>query len=145
MKENKFFIKCRAMIFHQGKLLLVKHPHDISFAAFPGGHLEWGEDVKGCLSREIIEELGIKPQIGELLYINSYIQDSNQYIEFFFNVLNGDEYFEKKEVIRSHAHEIAEMIWVDKNDDIRILPKGIGEDFKNGTISFNTLKYIKDY
>jgi len=25
---------------------VVEHPHDKTFVALPGGHLEWGEDLK---------------------------------------------------------------------------------------------------
>lgn len=77
--EKEILIKVRAIILHEGKLLAVRHPHDTSFAALPGGHLEWGEDLKECLSREIVEELGIKPDIGKLFYINTFTQVDNKH------------------------------------------------------------------
>ena len=39
---QKFIIRSRAVIIHEGKLLVVRHAHDTSFAALPGGHFEWG-------------------------------------------------------------------------------------------------------
>jgi len=143
--EKKTIIKVRAVILHQGKLLAVRHPHDTSFAALPGGHLEWSEDIKECLSREMIEELGAKPDIGKLLYINNYTQsDGKQYIEFFFEVKNGKDYLNTEKLARSHAHEIAEIVWVSPTDDIRILPKEFGEDFKAGKIISDEVRYIKN-
>ncbi|OGI65549.1 hypothetical protein A3A95_02870 [Candidatus Nomurabacteria bacterium RIFCSPLOWO2_01_FULL_39_18] len=112
--------------------------------ALPGGHLEWREDIKECLSREIIEELGVKPEIGKLLYINNFTQtDNKQYVEFFFEVKNGVDYLDTQKLTRSHAHEIAEIVWVSPNEDIHILPKNLGEDFKAGKIVSNEVRYIK--
>jgi len=144
-KEKKTLIKVRAIILHEGKLLAVKHPHDTSFSALPGGHLEWDEDLKECLSREMIEELGVKPEIGRLLYVNKYTQEDNKhYIEFFFEVKNGADYLNIEKLARSHAFEIAEIVWVSPTDDIRIMPKSLGEDFKAGKVISDEVRYIKD-
>ncbi len=143
--EKKIIIKVRAVILHEGKLLAVRHPHDTSFAALAGGHLEWGEDIKECLSREIIEELGVKPEIGRLFYINNFSQsDGKQYVEFFFEVKNGIDYLDTEKLTRSHAHKIAEIIWVNPTDNIRILPKSLGEYFKEGKVVSDEVRYIKD-
>lgn len=143
--EKKIIIKVRAVILHQGKLLVVRHPHDTSFAALPGGHLEWGEDIRDCVSREIIEELGVKPEIGRLFYINNYTQsDGKQYVEFFFEVKNGVDYLNTKKLNRSHAEEIAEIVWVSPTDEIKILPENLGEDFKAGKIISDEVRYIKN-
>jgi len=144
-EDKKIIIKVRAIILHVGKLLAVRHPHDTSFAALPGGHLEWGEDIKECLSREIIEELGVKPEVGRLFYINNFSQtDGKQYVEFFFEVKNGKDYLDTEKLTRSHAHEISEIVWISPTDDIRVLPKSLGEDFKVGKIISDEVRYIKD-
>jgi ADP-ribose pyrophosphatase YjhB (NUDIX family) len=144
-KDKKIIIKVRAIILYDGKLLVVRHPHDTSFAALPGGHLEWGEDIKECLSREMVEELGIKPEVGKLLYINNFSQtDGKQYIEFFFEVKNGMDYLDTVKFTRSHAHEIAEIVWISPIDSIKILPKSLGDDFKAGKIVSHEVEYIKD-
>ena len=146
MKKNKkILIKVRAIILYEGKLLLVKHPQDTSYAALPGGHLKWGEDVKECLARELIEELGVEPKIGRLLYINTFQHiNNNQYVEFFFEINNGADYFNTDKHPDFSADELAEIIWVSPTDDIRILPKSLAADFRSGKIIFNEVRYIKD-
>jgi len=143
--DKKIVVKVRAVILHEGKLLAVRHPHDTSFVALPGGHLEWGEDIKECLSREIMEELGVVPEVGRLLYINNFTQtDGKQYIEFFFEVKNGKDYLNTEKLARSHAHEIAEIVWASPTDSIKILPKNLEEDFKSGKIISDEVRLIKD-
>lgn len=144
-EQKRFVIRCRAIILHEGKLLVVRHPHDTSFAALPGGHLEFGEDVKECMSREIMEELGVRPEIGRLLYINTFIDGKDtQPIEFFFEVLNGSDYLNSEDLVRTHAHELSEIIWASPTDDIRILPEKMGMDFKVGKLLSDEIRYIKD-
>ncbi len=147
MEQNqKFVIRCRAVIIHEGKLLAVKHRHEHDYLALPGGHLEWGEDIKTCMKREITEELGVEPEIGHLLYVNTFIDASNiQSIEFFFEVLNGKDYLNTEELFRSHAHEINKIIWASPTDDIKILPQKFADDFKDGKFNFNEVQYISDF
>jgi ADP-ribose pyrophosphatase YjhB (NUDIX family) len=142
-KDKKIVIRVRGIILFEDKLLVVKHPNDTSFGALPGGHLEWGEDIRECLVREIIEELGTKPEIGRLLYVNNFIDgDSIQSVEFFFEITNANMYINIGNNIRTHAHEIAEIIWVKPTDPISILPKKLGDDFKNGEMVSDQTKFI---
>ncbi len=38
-----------------------KGAHGAGTWATPGGHLEFGESVKACATRELLEETGLKP------------------------------------------------------------------------------------
>ncbi|RFC53383.1 NUDIX domain-containing protein [Brumimicrobium aurantiacum] len=46
------------------------------FTKFPGGGLELGEGIKDCLIREFDEELNLKIEVGELLYLTDFYQKS---------------------------------------------------------------------
>lgn len=141
-KEKKFVVRTRGIIIHEGKLLGVKHPHDTSFCALPGGHLEWGEDIKKCLHREMVEELGIVPEIGRLLYVNNFMGDIKQFIEFFFEITNSHEYLNIGHLKKTHAHEIAEVCWIKPSDNIPLKPNKLWEDFKKGEILSDQVRYI---
>ncbi|MCX6751999.1 MAG: NUDIX domain-containing protein [Candidatus Nomurabacteria bacterium] len=144
-KDKKFVVRVRGIILFDDELLIVKHPHDTSFCALPGGHLEWGEDIKECLRREIIEELGVNPDIGRLLYINNFMDgDTKQSIEFFFEITNSHEYKNIDHLKKTHAYEIAEVCWIKPSDNIPLKPKSLWEDFKKGNILSDQVRYIHD-
>ena len=141
--ENKTIIRCRAIIINDGKLLVVKHKPNSDFYALPGGHLEWGEGVKECMIREIIEELGVRPEPGRLLYVNTFIDKTRMIhsVEFFFEVLNAKDYVNTETLSKSHAHEIAESRWIGQEENVNILPEKITADFKAGTILSDIVRY----
>ena len=142
--NRRFVIRSRAIIFDGEKLLVVRHAHDLSFAALPGGHLEWGEDVKECLKREIIEELGVEPIIGRLLYINTFEDKNNiQPVEFFFEVTNIEDYRDVSNLARTHAHELASIEWISPADEARLMPQKLAEDFKERKLLSDEIRYIK--
>jgi len=145
MLENKqLVIRCRGIIIHNDKLLVVKMGENEHYA-FPGGHLEWGEDIKECLSRELIEELGIKPEIGRLLYVSSFIEKEIKHsIEFMFEITNGEDYLDLDSLERTHSHELSEIYWASSDEDIFLLPKKIAEDFRDSKILSDITRSLKD-
>ncbi|HSW98936.1 MAG TPA: NUDIX hydrolase [Candidatus Saccharimonadales bacterium] len=48
----------KAFIFHNGKVLLVREKDD-EWWSFPGGGIDYGEDIRQALPRELAEELGV--------------------------------------------------------------------------------------
>lgn len=142
MEEIK--IRCRGIIVHDGKLLLVKHTGGKDFYVFPGGHLDFGEDPQECMRRELIEELGVEPNIGRLLYVYTFMtKDGVQSVEFFFNIENGLEYLTHEGKIKSHAYEIAEVVWVTPIEVRYILPKELGIAFQNGELQNEGVRFIR--
>lgn len=140
---NKIIIRVRGIIIHDGKLLLVKITKN-NYYCLPGGKLEHGEDVKDCMKRELTEELGIEPEVGNLLYVNTFIDEENNHnLDFVFQILNGSEYFNKEKLEGSHSFELDNIIWISKEDKIDFMPQSIIDDFQKNNISPNTIKYLK--
>lgn len=145
MDNKNITINSRGVIIHDSKLLIVKHI-GTDYMALPGGHLKYREDVITCLKRELVEELGVMPEIGRLIYINTFIEDKNsiEHVEFFFEVKNGKDYLNIDGLEKTHAHELTEILWVLPGSDIEILPKQFSEDFKNNNIDLNKTKFISE-
>lgn len=91
-------VATRAIIFKDGKLLCQRlTPTDDGKArtywCTPGGGLDIGEPLKEGLHREMIEETGISPRIGKLLFIQQFSEEGEkEQMEFFFHVENPEDY-----------------------------------------------------
>lgn len=92
-------IAVRGIVVQDGKLLCVVHKdygqetlHD--YWCTPGGGLDVGEALIPALEREMIEETGVKPVIGNLLYLQQYQANGTEHIEFFFHVTNSEDYLD---------------------------------------------------
>lgn len=141
--NKRFTIRARAVIMHEDELLVVKHAHDTSYAALPGGHLDWGEDPREALRREVIEELGITPILGRLLYVNTYLnRPTIQPVEFFIEVTNGKEFKDTEKFTGSHSYEIAEVLWVKPDTEVVIRPEGFAKDFREGKLIRDEARFI---
>ena len=112
-------VNLRAIIFKNGKLFCQKlkasHTlHDNEFWCTPGGGIEFGESLHEGLTREIIEETGVKPIIGNLLFIQQFMDGEREQLEFFFHVTNADDYQLLDLSSTSHGDaEVAECDFVD--------------------------------
>jgi A/G-specific adenine glycosylase len=68
--ETPHHIVTAAVIHQNGHVLIARRPEDGLLGGlweFPGGKLEPGEDLAGCLQREICEELGVDVAVRGLL------------------------------------------------------------------------------
>jgi len=91
-------ITVRGIIVKDGKIFgqqltpdYMGNPRD--YWCTPGGGLDDSESIHNCLDREMIEETGIKPVIGRLLFVQQFIRkDGIEELEFFFHIENADDY-----------------------------------------------------
>ena len=142
--HETFKIRCRAIILNEGSLLIVKHRPESDYYALPGGHLEPGESVVECMRREIIEELGVEPAIGRLLYVHTFKdKDTIQSVEFFYEVTNGGDFLDITGKERTHAHELAEIRWVEPTENVQIRPAKVTEDFAHDALLSDQIRYTK--
>lgn len=77
-------------LYREGdRLLMVRHrgigPTD-TFWCPPGGGAQFGETVPNALVREFAEETGLVIEVGDMLFINEFMQPPLHAMELFFQV-----------------------------------------------------------
>ncbi|MBN1503072.1 NUDIX domain-containing protein [Candidatus Woesearchaeota archaeon] len=84
---SKFFIGVKALIVHNGKVLLIKRSHKYEnydaheFWDIPGGRLNFGEEPIEGLKREVYEETGLEiNSIRQILDASTIHKDDNEQI-----------------------------------------------------------------
>lgn len=136
-------IRLRAIIEHEGRMLLVQGKARTHWA-LPGGHLEEGESLPDAMRREIIEELGVMPVLGKILYVYQlFFQNGEESLEFFYEVTNGHDFLDVDRSKTSHGnHELAEHAFVDVAQpiDLKILPEFL-RDYSTDKTAGNWPKY----
>lgn len=65
-KKNHIEIISRGVCIKDGKILLC-YGRKSGIAYLPGGHIEFGENGRQALEREIQEEMGLGSEVGEFL------------------------------------------------------------------------------
>jgi len=68
-----------AIIEKDGKFLITQRPddgrHNANRWEFPGGKIDFGEEPRTSLKREIQEELGIEIEVGDIFECSSHVYD----------------------------------------------------------------------
>lgn len=106
-----------------GHIFAVKHRDkdtdgESDFWAIPGGGLGVGEPLDEGLVREFEEELGIKPVVGRLLFMQQFIfthrnGDQSEKMELFFHIENTADFQHSIDLSKtSHGHELARVAFV---------------------------------
>lgn len=101
-----------AVIVEGGRLLLTRRPpgdHLAGLWELPGGKVELGETPEECLARELLEELAMSAEIGELLAKATYVYDHGAFELLAYRVSRTSDY----ELL---AHD----------DEVWVLPEGVG-------------------
>lgn len=112
-------VTVRGIVFKDGQILAQQlkpkeGEGERDYWCTPGGGLEASESLHQGLSREMIEETGIAPKIGKLLFIQQYKDHSKEYLEFFFYIENPEDYHTIDLAATSHGElEIQHVDFID--------------------------------
>jgi len=110
-------VNVRGIIYKNGKILAQQltpdqNGNERDYWCTPGGGMDELESLHQGLTREIIEETGITPKIGKLLFIQQfsdkrYHDGEIEQLEFFFHIENTEDF----EVIdlKNTSHGILEI------------------------------------
>jgi 8-oxo-dGTP diphosphatase len=85
-ESNKTVVAVKGLVLNgEGEILIVQRAPDDEVGAgtweFPGGKIDFGEDLEGALMREIKEETNIDAAVGRILYAISFnTQTSRQVV-----------------------------------------------------------------
>lgn len=111
----------RGLIYKDGKLFGQKlHNTGGDWWCTPGGGVDEMESLHEALTRELIEETGVKPVIGRLILVQQFATNDTtshgekEQLEFFFLIENAADYqFVDLESTSHGAQEVAEFGVVD--------------------------------
>jgi len=114
-------VSVRGIIIHDDALLCVRlKPYNpkgtfgSTFWCVPGGGLDEGESLVDGIERELIEETGIQPVVGNLLFIQQFSLSGIEQLEFFFHITNSKAYLKIDLTKTTHGQkEIAEIAFID--------------------------------
>lgn len=130
-------VAVRGIIVVDGQLLCVKlKPYHgarhLDFWCLPGGGVDAQEALIPALERELIEELGVAPVVGQLLFIQQFHDEYTDHLEFFFGVTNAADYVDLDINSTSHGHiEIEAVDFLDASKHT-VLPTFLQSvDFKD--------------
>ena len=128
-------VSVRGIVLHEGKLLCVRLKkykehikQDNSYWCLPGGGLVEGEALLDGVRREMIEETGITPEVGNLLYVQQFTFGEKDYLEFFFHITNSQDYLNIDLSQSTHGEaEIEQIEFIDPANE-HVLPEFLGTE-----------------
>ncbi|MCB1559255.1 MAG: NUDIX hydrolase [Alphaproteobacteria bacterium] len=87
-------VSVRAVIVKDNKLLVVNGDGAGDFWCTPGGRLDYGEDLKTGIAREVFEETGLSVSVGDAFAVSEFVLESNTFhnVDIFFRceVVGGE-------------------------------------------------------
>lgn len=90
MNINRYNLRVYGLLRQDDKILIThENRGSMLMTKFPGGGLEMGEGLADCLVREFEEELKISVAVGDLFYVNEFMQvsrfnEADQLISFYY-------------------------------------------------------------
>jgi 8-oxo-dGTP diphosphatase len=114
---KKLFVAVKALVIKDQKVLVLSEARDKDSGTnpgkfdFPGGKMELGEKPEEALNREVLEETGLKVEIGNPVAVNQWIPvvggEKWQIVGIYFKCKLKDE----NGIKLSHEHD--SFKWID--------------------------------
>lgn len=86
---NRVRLRVCGICVFDDRILLVGHRlpgHNETFWSPPGGGIQFGETSRSALKREFLEETGLQIKVGQILFLNEFIEPPLHAIELFFRI-----------------------------------------------------------
>lgn len=123
MIPSRFNIRVYGLLIQDGRVLITDEIRGgTKMTKFPGGGLEFGEGLAEGLKREFQEELNVEIKVGELFYINDFLQISSfdskdQLMSVYYNVeLESGEIKSTDVPFEFETEEPQCFRWIDLNE-----------------------------
>ena len=92
----------------------------------------------------MVEETGVMPKVGDLLYVQQFKDEKSEYLEFFFGVTNSEDYLNIDLTKTTHGvEEIADIQFIDPSTR-NLLPKFLTEVSLEDDIRAGKTRYFTD-
>lgn len=134
LKEGQQVITACAFIYHSfdgtEKVFLPKRALTKKFLPgvfeLPGGHIDFGEEMETGLKREIMEEFGMKVEIGDPFYVFTYKNEikKSHSIEVIYLV----KFSESINKIKINPEDHSEYGWFGENELDKVINERKGEN-----------------
>lgn len=134
--NNRFSARTSAIIYSSDKtkVLLFKVEDGRDYFLLPGGRIEFNEDSKTAIKREIKEELNYDIDFELCSIQENFLKQSNmitsQYCFVYKGIYDGEI---KNNVINCIDHDNQSFYWININEinNYKILPNSLYEDICN--------------
>jgi len=118
---GEFRVGVKSLILYDKKLLLIKRSDDAGIAEgeweYPGGLMEFGEDLHTALKRELKEETGLEIHIEKLLFaMTTKVSPQRQIVG-----LTYLSYADSDRVTLSSEHQ--DYVWANKAQILSLINK----------------------
>lgn len=145
--DKKFKYRVNGIILHDGKILALKMKNNTSYC-LPGGHVEFCENSRDAMLREMLEETKTKVSIDkELAIVENFYKDKNNFdtheLSFYYIVTpeNFDKIkFDNYSIMEDDKGEIKqhnfEWLNISSLNTIDFRPSFIKEKLISGNYAF---------
>jgi ADP-ribose pyrophosphatase YjhB (NUDIX family) len=94
MGETRPIAATGAVIVQEGRILLVRRamPPEVGLWIVPAGRVEWGETWHEAVRREVLEETGLRIEVGDVAWVGEVMDGNHHFaiVDFFATVEGGE-------------------------------------------------------